>query len=89
MTLTGDITLSCNNPPAALTQIEFELEIAQDSTGGWLVTFPPEVINPPVINGTADSTSIITLRTNDGGVSYRAIVLLGATPTSGGGQWHN
>jgi len=61
------------NPPASGTQIEFEIEYVQDGTGGFTVTQWAEVNETVTISGTANSTTIITYRTNDGGAIYHAV----------------
>jgi len=71
MRLTGNITLTFNNPPVSTKQIQFELDIKQDGTGGRTVTFPGTVNPPtPTINSAANTRTIILCQSNDGGVSY-------------------
>ena len=84
LTLTGNPTLTFSNPPASGTQIEFEIELVQDSTGGRTVTFPASVVETVVFPGTADTTTILTGRTNDGGTNYHIIPALRGTITVGG-----
>ena len=72
------------NPPASGTQIEFEIEYVQDGTGGFSVTQWAEVDETVTISSTANSTTIVTYRTNDGGTTYHAIpALRGSISLSG------
>ena len=83
MTLTGNISITFTNPPATGNQIEWEIEIKQDGTGGHTVTWPAAVVNTPVIDTAAGATTIVVLRTNDGGVVIRTLVGGGS---GGGGE---
>lgn len=76
ITLTGNPTLTFSNPPSSGTQIEFEIEFVQDATGGRTVTWPATVAETVTISSTASTTTIITVRTNDGGTTYNAIPAL-------------
>jgi len=74
------ITLDANliwatpsNPPSSGTQIEFEIEYVQDSTGGWTVTQWSEVVETVNVSLTANAVTIVTYRTNDGGSNYHAV----------------
>jgi len=74
--ITLDQNLTWNtptNPPSSGTQIEFEIEYVQDSTGGFTVTQWSEVSETVTIASGADKTTIVTYRTNDGGAIYHAI----------------
>ena len=71
LTLTADIDITFSGFPTSGTQIEWEVEITQDGTGGWVVTWPAEVVNPPSLSTVADSVAIVVLRTNDGGTTVR------------------
>lgn len=85
ITLTGNPTLTFSNPPASGTQIEFEIEFIQDATGGRTVTWPASVVENVSISLTASTTTIVTVRTNDGGTNYHAIpALRGSISLSGG-----
>ena len=84
ITLTGNPTLTFSNPPSSGTQIEFEIEFVQDSTGGRTVTWPASVAETVNISSSAESTTIITLRTNDGGTTYHAIPALRGSITLSG-----
>jgi hypothetical protein len=88
MTLNGDVTFAFNNPPTTGTQIEFELEILQDATGGRLVTFPASLVETVNIDTSPNALTIITLRTNDGGTNYHAVTTLAGT-ISAGSQFAN
>ena len=74
MTLTGNISITFSNIPSSGTQIEWEVEIKQDGTGGRTVTWPAALVSPPVIDTAAGATTIVTLRVNDGGTVIRALV---------------
>lgn len=68
MTLTGDIAITFSNIPTTDTQIEWEIEILQDGTGGHSITSWPAGVNPiPVIDDDANARTLIALRTNDNG----------------------
>jgi len=79
LTLTGNPTLTFSNPPSSGTQMEFEIEFVQDSTGGRTVTHPSSVAETVTINTNASTTTIVTYRTNDGGTTYHAIPALRGT----------
>ena len=90
ITLTGDPTLTFSNPPSSGTQIEFEIEFVQDATGSRTVTWPATVAETVSISKTASSTTIVTVRTNDGGTTYHAIpALRGSISLSGGSNYAN
>jgi len=90
ITLTGNPTLTFSNPPSSGTQIEFEIEFVQDATGGRTVTFPASVAETVTISSVASSTTIVTVRTNDGGTTYHAIpALRGSISLNGGTQFAN
>ena len=90
ITLTGDPTLTFSNPPSSGTQIEFEIEFVQDGTGSRTVTWPATVAETVSISKTASSTTIVTVRTNDGGTTYHAIpALRGSISLSGGSNYAN
>lgn len=74
MTLTGDIAITFSNIPAALTQIEWEIEIKQDGVGGHVITsWPAGVIDIPTIDTDADAVTLVALRTNDNGTTINAL----------------
>ncbi len=81
MTATGNSTLAFSNYPSSGNQIEWEVEITQDSTGTRIISMPSEVIEDPGIATTADTTSVITFRTNDGGTTVHVVALLNASPS--------
>ena len=84
LTLTGNPTLTFSNPPTSGTQMEFEIEFIQDATGNRSVTHPASVIETVSIAKTAETTTIVTYRTNDGGTGYHAIpALRGSISLSG------
>jgi len=87
MTLGASISITFSNYPTTGTQIEWELEITQDNTGGRVITWPAEVTNPPTLSTTADLITVVVLRTNDGGTTVR----VANTVTSGGSvsTWAN
>lgn len=90
ITLGGNITIAFSNPPASGTQIEFEVELVQDATGGREVTWPASVVETISISQAASATTIITFRTNDGGTTYHAIpALRGSVSLSGGTNFAN
>ena len=90
ITLTGNPTLTFSNPPSSGTQIEFEIEFVQDATGGRTVTWPASVVETVSISTASSATTIVTLRTNDGGTNYHAIpALRGSISLSGGGNFAN
>ncbi len=74
MTLTSDIAITFSSFPATANQIEWEIEIKQDGTGGWDVTsWPAGVISIPTIDKTAGNTTLIVLRTNDNGTTINTL----------------
>jgi hypothetical protein len=86
ITLTGNPTLTFSNPPTSGTQMEFEIEFVQDATGGRTVTWPASVVETVTISTAASTTTIITVRTNDGGTTYHAIPALRGSITLAGSQ---
>ena len=83
LTLTGNPTLTFSNPPSSGIQMEFEIELVQDATGGRTVTFPASVVESVTISTAASSTTILTCRTNDGGTNYHVIPALRGSITVG------
>ena len=83
-TLDQDLTITLSNIPPDETQIEFEIELLQDATGGWTVTFPPEVVETITIASAANALTVVTLRVNDG-ANVHAIATIAGTITGGGG----
>lgn len=70
--INGDVDFTFDNYPPSGNQQEWEVEIIQDGTGGHIVEFvDSEVVNPPTIPTTPNSTTIVVFRTNDGGTSVR------------------
>jgi len=82
-TATGTITLAFTNYPASGTAIDWYVEVTQDGTGLHTINFPAEVINAPIFSTVKDTTSLITLHTDDNGTIVRAITLINASPSSG------
>ncbi|KKN76242.1 hypothetical protein LCGC14_0372680 [marine sediment metagenome] len=86
MTLTGDISITFSSFPATANQIEWEIEITQDGTGGHDVTSWPAAVSPiPVINQTAGTTTIVVLRTNDNGTIITTLTSAGGAADAS--QW--
>ncbi len=85
MTLGANITITFSNYPASGNQIEWEVEVTQDATGGRVITWPSEVVEDPGIVTTANTTSVVTFRTNDGGTTVHVVSLLNAAPTTAAG----
>jgi len=83
-TLDTDLTLVFSNPPSSGTQIEFEIEFVQDGTGGRKITFPASVAENVTISSGANSTTIVTCRTNDNGTTYHVIPALRGSINLGG-----
>ncbi len=87
LTLEGDIDITFSNFPTSGTQIEWEIQVTQDATGGRVITWPTEVVNAPTLSTTADSITVVVLRTNDGGTTVRVAntvtTTAGATTLSG------
>jgi hypothetical protein len=81
MTLTGDIDITFSGFPSSGTQIEWEVQVTQDATGGRVITWDSAVTNPPVLGTTAGSIAVVVFRTNDGGSTVR--VANTVTTTSG------
>jgi hypothetical protein len=80
LTLTTDCTISIINPPADTYAGTITIVIRQGGTGGYLVTWPAEVVwqaadgtdtgDPPTLFTAVDALDIIELSTVDGGVSW-------------------
>jgi len=87
MTLGASISITFSGFPATGTQIEWELEITQDATGGRVITWPAAVVNPPTLSTTPGLVAVVVFRTNDGGTTIR----VGNTVTTGSSvsQWAN
>jgi len=85
-TLDQDLTITLSNIPTDETQIEFEIELLQDGTGGHSVTFPTEVVETITISTGANTLTIVTLRVNDG-ANVHAITTLAGTISGGGGSF--
>ncbi len=74
VTLTEDVT-SLTFPNAIGTRfIEFTVAFQQDATGGWSVTFPASVQNPPTIAAAADALTIARFATWDGGTTIHTLL---------------
>jgi len=86
MTANGNITVTFDNPPALGIQQEFEIEFKQDATGSRTLTLPTTVNQTVTVDSTALATTILTFRTNDGGLTYDAITTVAGTITGGGSQ---
>jgi hypothetical protein len=79
VTLSGDVTINFINYPASGTAIDWLVQITQDSTGGHTITWPSE-ITPAISLGTsADSVSLVSFHTDDGGTIVRPVLLLNAS----------
>ena len=74
LTMTGNVTLSFTNVPAS-GAVSLTLEIAQDGVGGHAVTWPGSVLWPDgaaaVVPTDPDADAVVTLRTRDGGTTWR------------------
>jgi len=88
LTLTASIDITFSNFPTATNQLEWEVEITQDGTGGHVITWPAEVVNPPTLNTSAGSVVVVVFRTNDGGTTVRVGNTVTTTGTGGfSGNW--
>jgi len=72
MTLTGNITFVFSNPPASTKNIQFQLDISQDATGGRTIAWPASVTVIPSINSGPSERTVILCQTSDGGTTYDA-----------------
>ena len=82
--LGASIDIIFNNFPIIDVQQEWEVEIIQDGTTPFVITWPASVVNPPDPSSyeTLGSTTIVVFRTNDAGTTIR----VGNTvSTTGGG----
>jgi len=74
ITLTGNTTLSFNNPASSGLASNLTIIIAQDATGSRTVTWPASVKwaggTAPTITTTASAVDILTLFTVDGGTTW-------------------
>jgi len=85
LTLGADINLTFSSYPTTGTQIEWEVEITQNSTTAFEITWPSELVNPPSANAysTLDSVTVIVFRTNDGGTTVRVGNTVTTSTTTG------
>lgn len=89
MTLGANISITFSNEPATGTQIEWEIQITQDGTGGRVITWPAAVVNPPTLDTTANSIVVVVFRTNDGGTTVRVANTVTTTGTGDVSLWAN
>lgn len=82
-TATGDCDITLTGiPTSASDAIDFYIEVIQDGTGGHAITFnDSEVISPPTVSTTADTTSILSCHA-DGDGNIRIIPVINASPAS-------
>jgi len=78
----GACTIAFSNYPSTGNAIDWYVEVEQNATG-YAITWPSEIINPPVIPTTPNTVSLVALHTHDGGTIVRAITLLNASATAG------
>ncbi len=76
-TFTADCTFSLTAPTGSGACV-LELYLSQDSTGGWVATWPGSVTLVGTLDLTADTTSIVILQSLDGGTSWTALVAGGS-----------
>ena len=78
VTITEDITtLIFNNPAESGVMCSFTLELTQDSTGGWEITWPSSVIWMGDISGLSTLAGVVSLLvfyTRDGGITWRGML---------------
>lgn len=78
-TLTGNVTFSLINPAATGYVSSVTLELIQDATGSRTVTWPTmEWANngtAPTLTTSANTVSIVTIWTRDGGTTYRGALV--------------
>lgn len=76
LTLTGNVTLSINNPPPAGEMQTITIVAKQDGTGGRTITFPASVRWPantaPAVSTVANTRAVFVMTTTDGGVTWLA-----------------
>jgi len=77
VTLTEAVTtLAFSSIPAGVSSIT--LDITQDGTGGWAITWPASVKwhegTAPTLTTTAAANSVITMRTKDSGTTWQAFL---------------
>jgi len=73
LTLTEDISLEIDNPPASGTAGFFTLIVTEDAIGGWDITWPSSIDSGDTsinLATTAGSKTIFTSLTTDGGQSW-------------------
>jgi hypothetical protein len=76
MTLTGDVTITFSNYPSSGNARDWRLIIDQDATGGHDITWPSEVAEQISISSSANSRTILTFTTIDGGTTVHAQAIL-------------
>jgi hypothetical protein len=72
------------NAPVGTGACTLELQLTQDGTGGWVITWPGTVTVIGTLDTTADTTSIVIVQTLDGGTSWVAVVVGGGGSS---GRW--
>lgn len=74
ITLTQNTTMAFSNLPASGVAFSITALMHQNATGGWVVTWPVNVVwssgNAPTITATANKTDIVSLLTVNGGTSW-------------------
>ena len=76
VTLTEDVTNLTFPNASSARFIEFTVAFQQDATGGWSITFPAAVQNPPTIAAAASALTIARFATWDGGTTIHTLLTL-------------
>jgi hypothetical protein len=74
-TMTGNATLAFTNYPATDKGIDWYVEITVDSTGGYTLTWPSEVTDPPVASFLADRKFLFACHSDDNGSTVEVVNL--------------
>lgn len=73
-----DTTFTFSNPSPTGTMCSFTLILKQDSTGGWVPTFPGtvdwEAGTPPTFSNAADQVDMVSFMTVDEGANYFGVL---------------
>jgi len=89
LTLGANIDIIFNNFPIIDVQQQWEVEIIQDATAPFVITWPASVVNAPDPSSyaTLGSTTIVVFRTNDAGATIRVGNTVTTTASVDLSQW--
>jgi hypothetical protein len=82
VTVTQDNDFTFSNYPSDKESFVWIVVVKQNATGNHAITWPSEVVNPPTVSTTADTTSIVQFFTWDNGTTVYAVPTVNAQPGS-------